>query len=38
MRIKLDIVLEAIEMADDAYEYFLNTETGKVIMISDRSI
>lgn len=35
MKIKLDSVIEAIELADDAYEYYLNIKTGEVSLIAD---
>ncbi len=38
MIIKLDSVLEAIELAGDAYEYYLNIKTGEVSMIADQII
>lgn len=35
MKVKLDSVLEAIESASDAFEYYLNKDTGEVVMLSD---
>lgn len=35
MKVKLENILEAIELASDAYEYFLNIETGETVAISD---
>ena len=35
MKVKLNSVLEAIELASDAFEYYLNKDTGEVIMLSD---
>ena len=35
MKVKLDSILEAIESASDAFEYYLNKDTGEVIMLSD---
>ena len=35
MKVKLDSILEAIESASDAFEYYLNKDTGEVFMLSD---
>lgn len=35
MKIKLEIVLDAIETADDAFTYFYDTQTEDVIFLSD---
>lgn len=35
MKIKLDTVIDAIETADDAFEYYWNQKTGEVLCISD---
>lgn len=35
MKVKLEKILEAIELANDVYEYFLNIETGETVAISD---
>ncbi len=35
MKIKLETVFDAIEMADDAFTYFYDTGTGKVLLLSD---
>ena len=38
MKIKLDVILEAIEMADDNYTYFLDLETGESVFLADELI
>lgn len=38
MTIKLEQVLKAIEMADDAYTYFYDTQTGETVFLSDAII
>jgi hypothetical protein len=38
MKVKLDDVLEAIELASDEYEYFYNIETGETVMYADSLI
>lgn len=35
MKIKLEIVLDAIETSDDAFTYFYDTQTEDVIFLSD---
>ncbi len=35
MKIKLEVVLDAIETADDTYTYFYDTQTDEVIFLSD---
>ena len=35
MKIKLEVVLDAIETADDAFTYFYDTQTNDVIVLSD---
>lgn len=36
--IKLSVVIDAIEMADDAYTYFLDMENGESVMLADELI
>lgn len=31
MKVKLEVVIDAIEMADDNYTYFLDLETGESV-------
>ena len=38
MKVKLADVLEAIEMADQFSEYFIDRETGEMIWISDMTM
>lgn len=38
MKIKLDVILDAIEMADDNYTYFLDLETGESMFLADELI
>ena len=38
MKIKLDVILDAIEMADDNYTYFLDLETGGSVFLADELI
>ena len=38
MKVKLEDILEAIELADDAFEYYLNIENGKTVMRADELI
>lgn len=38
MKVKLENVLEAIELANDAYQYYLNIETGETVMRADALI
>lgn len=38
MKIKLDVILDAIEMADDNYTYFLDLETGESVFLADELI
>ena len=35
MKIKLDVVLEAIECADDAFTYYYDTETESTVFLQD---
>lgn len=35
MKVKLGIILDAIEMADDNYTYFLDLETGESVFLAD---
>ena len=35
MKIKLEVVIDAIEMADDNYTYFLDLETGESVFLAD---
>lgn len=35
LKVKLDDVLEAIELAFDEFEYFYNNETGEIILYGD---
>ena len=38
MKIKLSVVIDAIEMADDTYTYFLDMETGECVMLADELV
>lgn len=38
MKVKLDVILDAIEMADDNYTYFLNLETEESVFLADELI
>ncbi|WP_349947447.1 UPF0158 family protein [Lacrimispora sp. BS-2] len=38
MKINLSVVLDAIEMADDNYTYFLDIETGESVFLADELI
>jgi len=38
MKVKLGVILDAIEMADDNYTYFLDLETGKSVFLADELI
>lgn len=38
MKIKLDVILDAIDMADDNYTYFLDLETGESVFLADELI
>lgn len=38
MKINLEIVIDAIEMADDAYIYFLDKETEELVFLPDSMI
>lgn len=38
MKINLYVVLDAIEMADDNYTYFLDKETGESVFLADELI
>lgn len=38
MKIKLGVVIDAIEMADDTYTYFLDMETGECVMLADELV
>ena len=38
MKIKLHVILDAIEMADDNYTYFLDLETGESVFLADELI
>ena len=33
MKVNLNVILEAIEMADDNYTYFLDLETGESVFL-----
>ena len=35
MKVKLEVVIDAIEMADDNYTYFLDLETGESVFLVD---
>ena len=38
MKVKLGVILDAIEMADDNYTYFLDLETGEILFLADELI
>lgn len=38
MKVKLDVILDAIEMADDNYTYFFDLETGESVFLVDELI
>lgn len=38
MKIDLSVILDAIEMADDNYTYFLDIETGESVFLADELI
>ena len=38
MKVKLGVILDAIEMADDNYTYFLDIETGESVFLADELI
>lgn len=38
MKVKLDVVIDAIEMVDDNYTYFLDLETRKSVFLADELI
>jgi len=38
MKVKLSVVLDAIEMADENYTYFLDKETGERVLLVDELI
>lgn len=38
MKINLSVVIDAIEMADDTYIYFLDMETGECVMFADELV
>ncbi|MCI8830705.1 MAG: hypothetical protein HFG43_06925 [Lachnospiraceae bacterium] len=38
MKVKLDVILDAIEMADDNYTYFLDLETGESVFLADELV
>lgn len=38
MKIDLGVVLDAIEMADDNYTYFLDVESGDSVMLADELV
>ena len=38
MKVKLGVILDAIEMADDNYTYFLDLETGESVFLADELI
>ncbi len=38
MKVKLGVILDAIEMADDNYTYFLDLETGERVFLADELI
>lgn len=35
MKVRIDVILDAIEMADDSYTYFLDLETGDSVFLAD---
>ena len=38
MKVKLDVILDAIELADDNYTYFLDLETGESVFLADELV
>ena len=38
MKVNLGVILDAIEMADDNYTYFLDLETGESVFLADELI
>lgn len=38
MKVKSDVILDAIEMADDNYTYFLDLETGESVFLADELV
>ena len=38
MKVNLNVILEAIEMADDNYTYFLDLETGESVFLVDELV
>ena len=38
MKVKLEDIIEAIEFTSDDIEYFLDQETGEIVMISDMTM
>lgn len=38
MKVKLGVILDAIEMADDNYTYFLDSETRESVFLADELI
>lgn len=38
MKVKLGVILDAIEMADDNYTYFLDLETGESVFLADELV
>ena len=38
MKVKIGVILDAIEMADDNYTYFLDLETGESVFLADELI
>lgn len=38
MKVKLGVILDAIEMADDNYTYFLDLETGESVFLVDELV
>ena len=38
MQVKLEDIIEAIEFTSDDIEYFLDQETGEIVMISEMTM
>lgn len=38
MKVNLNVILDAIEMADDNYTYFLDLETGESVFLVDELV
>ena len=38
MKVKLEDIIDAIEFSDNDVEYFLDRETGEVVMISEMTM